>query len=584
MSATATTHPTPAAPRRSPTRVLSAVGVVAAAVVIAWFVFTFVYYPNIGIIRSVIHPSAGSLGSVLHEMWQSDKVRKAIIDTGIVTLVSLVTVTVVGVLQTFLLEALDLRGRRILLIAYSVPLVFGSVAAVSGYLTVYGQNGFLTKTIRTLVPAIPADWFSGMAAVIFVHTFTMTGYHFLFLRPALRRVDFSMFEAARSLGMKPIPAMFRVVLPVLRPMLLAATLMVLIMSLGSFAAPNLLAGGDFNMVGPLIKNLTDLGRSDMASILGLALALLTVATMVWALRLERRSHLAQGSKTVRPFQRLKLRNPAARVAAHLVAYILAAINLAPLVVTALLSFSSSSAVRNGQLGKDLTLDNYRQIIDMPSVSQPLINSLELCVIAIPIAIIIGTAVAHISHRYSSRLTDAFQMSLFLPYFLPGVLIGLGLLVAFGDKSVLVGGNVLVGGFWILPIAYIVLLLPTTTRFIRAAYAGLDPAIDDAARSLGARPGRRFLLITLPMLAPVLVQVAALGFNHTFDEYPVSVMLYNVNNEPFGVAMGALSSNQDPTLAGVLTAYVVVNTLFALAVVTLADRMAERASRRGVGAQ
>lgn len=559
-------------------------GVAVAAAAIAWFVITFVYYPNVSIIRTVLRPQQGSVWSVIQEMWQSDKIRTGVVDTAIVTAVSLVTVTIVGVLQTFLLEAVEIRLRKLLIVAYAVPLVFGSVAAVSGYLTVFGQTGVLTKAIRAVVPAVPADWFSGMPAVILVHTFTMTGYHFLFLRPALRQVDFSMFEAARSLGMRPMAAMIRVVLPVLRPMLLAATLMVLIMSLGSFAAPNILGGGSFTMLGPLIKNLTGLGRPDMAAILGLLLGLVTIAMMIWSLRLENSSHLAQGSKTARPFQRLKLRNPVVNVVVHVIAYALVIINLAPLIVTALLSFSSAQAVRDGNLGQDLTLDNYRQILDMPSVSQPLINSLELCAVAIPIAMLIGTAVAHFSHKHNNRFTDLFQMSLFLPYFLPGVLIGLGLLLAFGGKALLVGGHVLVGGYWILPIAYIVLLLPTTTRFIRAGYAGLDPALDDAARSLGARSGRRFALITLPLLAPVLVQVAALGFNHTFDEYPVSVMLYNINNQPFGVAMGAMSSSIDPGVAGVLTAYVVVNTLFALAVVMLADRMSERASRRGVGAK
>ncbi|MEV0705198.1 iron ABC transporter permease [Saccharopolyspora sp. NPDC050389] len=553
----------------------------AGLLLVAWFVVTFLYVPYYSILRELLFPKDGDVGSVVADLMSSARVQHAMRDTLIVTVISVVTTNVVGIAQTFLLEAVDLAGRRVLLLAYAVPLVFGSVSAVTGYETVYGANGVLTKAIRSVVPAVPADWFSGMAAVIVVHTFTLTGFHFLFLRPAIQRVDFSMVEAARSLGMNPVRAILRVVVPVLRPTIGACTLLVLIMSLGSFAAPHILGGGGFTMVGPLISTLTGLGRSDMAALLGFALGAVTVAVMLWALRLERHAHPASMSKMPQPFQRVRLHNPFIRVTAHAIGYILAVVNLAPLLVTGMLSLLPAEVVRNGELVGPLTLENYIRVLTTGDVSQPLVTSLQLCLIAIPIALLIGTLVAHLAHRYRNRATDALQISLFLPHFLPGVLIALGLLLAFGDTSILVGGAVLVGGFWILPLAYVVLLLPLASRFLRAAYAGLDPAIDEAARSLGARRIRRFLLVTFPLLTPVLIQVAALSFNQTFDEYTVSVMVHNVNNQPFGVALGALVNNPDPGLAGVIPAYIVANTAITLIVVLLADRMADRAARHGV---
>ncbi|XVQ09606.1 ABC transporter permease [Spirillospora sp. CA-255316] len=554
----------------------------AGLLVMAWFVVAFLYFPFYSVLRALLFPEDGGIGSAVSDLAASARVRHALRDTLIIAVVSVITANAVGIAQTILLEVVHVAGRRILLVAYAVPLVFGSVSAVTGYETVYGADGVLTKAIRSVVPAVPADWFSGMAAVIVVHTFTFTGFHFLFLRPAMRRVDFSMVEAARSLGMGPVRAVLRVVVPVLRPTIGACTLLVLIMSLGSFAAPHILGGGEFTMVGPLIATLTGLGRPDMAALLGLALGAVTVAVMLWALHMERRSHLTATSKTAQPFQRIRLRNPVARATAHAVGYAMAVVNAAPLVVTVVLSFLPSELVRNGDLVGPPTLENHIRVFTTGDVSRPLVTSLYLCLIAIPIVLLIGMLVAHLAHRYRNRVTDALQVSLFLPHLLPGVLVALGLLLAFGDSSILVGGAVLVGGFWILPMAYVVLLLPLASRFLRAAYAGLDPAVDDAARSLGARRGRRFLLVTFPMLAPVLLQVAALSFNQTFDEYAVSVMVHNVNNQPFGVALGALANNPDPDLAGVVPAYIVVNTAVTLAVVLLADRMADRASRRGVG--
>lgn len=548
----------------------------------AWFLVTFLYFPNLSVIGALFSSSHGNVISVARDLLSSSRVLAAIDDTLIVAGISVVTVSIVGIIQTFLLEAFRLRGRTVLTIAYAVPLVFGSVSAVTGYVMVYGPHGAVTIFLQEIFPSLPADWFSGMGAVIVVHTFTMTGYHFLFLRPAIRRVDFSVVEAARSLGVGVLPAFVRVVLPILRPMIVASLLMVLIAALGSFAAPNILGGGNFTMVGPLIQTLTKLGRPDMAAMLGVFLALVTIAGLIWALREERKANLFSTNKSGQPFRPITVKNPILRVSMHVVAYTFALINLLPLIMTAILSFSPIESIRNDTIGGGLTLEHYIEVFSNPTASKPLINSLMLCLVAIPIAISLGTLLSHFVDRHRSRATDVLQITFFLPYFLPGVLIALGFLIAFGQPTWLLGGQVLIGSFWILPMAYVIILLPTVVRFVRASYANMDPSLDDAARSLGAHSGRRFISVILPVLTPVLLQVAALSFNQTFDEYTISVMLYNVNNQPLGVAMGALAASTDPSLAGVTTAYIVINTVVALAVILFADRMAARSSRRLIG--
>ncbi|SDH61861.1 iron(III) transport system permease protein [Leifsonia sp. 98AMF] len=552
-------------------------GVVGLVAIIAWFLVTFLYWPNLSIIHSALFPPTGSFFDTIHALAASEQVQSALTNTIIVAVVSVVTVNIVGIAQAFLLEAFHLRAKAFFAIAFAVPLVFGSVSAVTGYAAVYGSNGLLTHAMLSVFPGIPPNWFSGILAVILVHTFTMTGYHFLFLRPAIRRVDFSLVEAARSLGVRPIRALASVVLPVLRPTLLAAVLMVFIAAVGSFAAPNILGGGHFTMIGPLIQALTAFGRPDMSAVLGLGLGILTAALLVLVLRTERRAALFAGAKSAKPFQPLRIHRSGARVALYGAASILAVINLAPLVTTLLMSLSSPAAIRNGSIGAP-TLENYIHVFTSSAQLGPLLNSLLLCAIAIPAALVLGVAVTHLTHRKRGLIPAALQASLLLPYFLPGVLLALGFLIAFGASSALVGGQVLVGGFWILPLAYTVALLPTVFRFVRADYASMDPALDEAARSLGATGLRRFRTIMLPLLIPVLLQVAALGFNSTFDEYTISVLLYNINSTPFGVALGTLAATQDPSTVGISTAYVVISTLIALTMVIVADRMSQRASR------
>lgn len=577
-----TTRDVPARPRATGARGASlprGVGRWVVLVAVLWFLATFLIAPNLYSFVTVLNPQKGTFLSLVTELVAVPRVQRAVVNSLVIAVLSVITVNIVGIAQALILEAVKVRGRTILTIAYAIPLVFGSVSAVTGYSMVYGSNGILTHGLRAVFPALSADWFSGMAAIWFVHTFTMTGYHFLFLRPAIRRVDFSLVEAARSLGLSPMRAMLTVVVPILRPMILASVLMVFIGAANSFAAPNILGGTDYQMLAPLIQALTGLGRVDMSALLGLSVAAVTGTLLVWALREERRARVFGGSKAGRPFKRVEVRNPLVVVLVHAVAYVLAAINFTPVLVTILLSLSTPEAIRRGRIDGNFTLANYADVASNPGVAQPIINSLVMCAIAIPLALVIGTFVAQLAHRTRNRATDALQLSLFLPYFLPGILIAVGMLITFGSPMPLVANQVLVGGFWILPLAYVVVLLPTVARFMGAAYAGLDPALDEAGASLGARDLRRTLTITLPLLLPILMQVAALGFNATFDEYTLSVMLYNVNNRPLGVTLAALAASQDPNLVGTATAYVVINTFVSLGVILFADYMARRVAQR-----
>ncbi len=566
---------------RRPSRILTRVAFVATLAALAWFCATFVYFPNVSIVSNVVGAEDG-FGALIDRLLGSTRVVNGIRETLIVAAVSLVTVNVVGITQVFLLEGLELRGKRFLTVAYALPLVFGSVSLVTGYALVYGRSGLLTEALQSIYPGLDDGWFTGRWAVIFVHTFALTGFHFLFLRPAVRRVDFSLVEAARSLGMSPIRAMISVVLPALRPMLLTTTLMVLIISGSSFAAPHVLGGGGFTMVGPLVQTLNNVGRPDLAALLALGLGVVTAALMIPALRSERRFVAMAASKVPVPFEPIRLKRRWSRVVAHVVAYTLAAINLLPFAASVLLSLSPIEDIRSNRISTSPTLVHFRRVLGEPDIVEPLRNSLTLSLMAVAAALTIGTIAAFLIHRRRGLVGDVIQISVFLPYFLPGILIAIGFLLAFGAPTALLGGRVLVGSYLILPLAYIVSVLPLIVRLVGAGLAGIDPTLGDAGRSLGATPIRVAGVITLPLLAPVLLQAAAFAFNQTFDEYTLSVMLYNVNNRPVGVVLGTMAGSRDPSVAGIASAYIIVNTVVALVVILAADRAAGRAARRSVG--
>ena len=111
-------------------------------------------------------------------------------------------------------------------------------------------------------------------------------------------------------------------------------------------------------------------------------------------------------------------------------------------------------------------------------------------------------------RRRGRLGQLIEGLLALPWAVPGTVFAIALATAFSVRAPWAGRFILVGTLWILPLAYLVRNLPITSRAILAGARALDPALDEAAGSLGAGRWRTLRQVTLPLLRPALLAVHA----------------------------------------------------------------------------
>ncbi len=540
-------------------------------VVVIWCAISFIYAPIFSVLRFAFAPEGQvSLGAV-DELAGSRRVRTAIVNTLAVTGLSIITVNVVGIFQVAVLEYLKVGGRGFLRLAYSTPLIFVSVVAATGYGFVYGQTGALTRLLQSVWPSLPNDWFTGTLAVVFAHSFLLTSFHFLFLRAAIRRVDYSTVEAARGLGASNMEAFARVVLPVLLPTIFATTLLVTYKSLGSFAIPAVLGGRRFDMVSELILTLNSIRRPDMAAMLSIGLGIAVILCIAAMQYVERRGSYIGGSKTPVPIERIRISNPVMNMAVHTLAYAIAVIQLVPVVLVILFSFAPARSIGTEVLPSSLTLQNYITVFSQNTAFIPLRNSLLMGASAIAAGILISLFVVSLAHRRTNIGTTALDLSFMVPWILPAPFIAIGLILTYDQPNLLVANSVLLGGFWILPIGYAIVSIPIMMRFLRAAFFSLDPALNEAAQSLGAPAYYRFLRITIPLVLPVIILIAGMTLNGILSEYSMSVFLFNVNNKPLSIALfeGARSAN--PEQAAINLVYISLVMAFSFVIITLADK-------------
>ncbi len=191
---------------------------------------------------------AGNMGSYV---WNSLKLAICLV----------ITVNVVGVSIVLLTEYFDIKGAKILRLGYMTTLIYSGVALVTGYLFLYDSNGIITTLLVNAFPGMNPSWFSGFNAVLFTMTFACTSNHALFLRNAIRGIDYNTVEAARNMGARPFKVLWKVVFPTLVPTMFSLTVMTFITGLCAMSAPTLLG---YDSINPEIVRLAGSSTADEA--------------------------------------------------------------------------------------------------------------------------------------------------------------------------------------------------------------------------------------------------------------------------------------------------------------------------------
>jgi iron(III) transport system permease protein len=250
---------------------------------------------------------------------------------------------------------------------------------------------------------------------------------------------------------------------------------------------------------------------------------------------------------------------------------LAILLLLPHATLILVSFVPRNTWTIEALPPVLDLGNYAALLSQPERLRPLVNSLWMASAATAGAVLLGFAAAYLALRRRGRAGAALETLVAAPWALPGTVFAIALAAAFSRHVPWVGRFVLVGTLAILPLGYLVRSLPLAGR---AAFAGLrqmDPALVEAAASLGASPGRRLYRVILPHVRPALAAGASLAFLAALGDFVVSIVLYTYETRPISIEI--LSSLRLQEI-GVAAAYGVLLTVLSAAAFLIWGRRTE----------
>jgi len=483
-----------------------------------------VIYPNVAVIL-------GSLGH-WREFAESPSDVEALKNSIIIAVASVAASLAIGVPLAFLLTRFDFPGRTLLRAAALLPAALPPLVGVISFLFLYGDTGVITRVVQIALRLKDVPWhLNGIGAIIFIHAYTMYVYVYLFVSAGLERYEASLDEAAIGLGAGTIRRLTRVTLPLLTPAIAGSALLVFMSALGSFSAPYVFGGG--------VRVLsTQILNSKLNDAIGLAyvettvLAISAVAGLLLFRWLEgKRAYVAAGKGGA---SRQTVRSRWARVGLATAAGLIVLVLVLPHLMIVLVSFAKDGAWTTQVLPPEYTTHNYAGLFTENQLWTPIRNSIVMSLLATAGNVVFCVAGAYliVTRKFSGRrLLEALVA---LPWAIPGTAIALGLLATFNKNDLSMGKVLLVGTFWILPLAYFVRDIPLVSQAVEGSLKQMDPSLEPAARGLGASWWMAVRRVVLPAARPGIVAGALLACVTAVGEFVASIVLYTHGNRPISI--------------------------------------------------
>jgi iron(III) transport system permease protein len=415
----------------------------------------------------------------------------------------------------------DFPGRRWLDWALVLPLAMPAYVLVFVLLGQYDADSPLQRALRDVL-GVGLPEIRSTGGTIAVLTLVLYPYVYVLGRSAFLEQSRDTFEAARSLGLSHARAIVRLALPLARPALAAGATLAVMEALADFGAVNLL--GYHAMTDAIYR--VWYGAFDRAAALQLATVLvsLTVALVLLERMLRGRARyhgaLARGEAVVPR----RLHGPRAWLAAALPVALLALVLVGPMVQ---LTVWSGRSLGQGAAGAYLL--------------RAALTSVSLAGVAALIAVAAAVVVVYGRRTQPSRLGEATARLQTLGYAVPGTVVAVAVYIplAWLDRRIdgLLGTGLLLTGSAIgLVLAYVVRFQALAFSAVESRMARLDPALDDAAQSLGADRNRVLSDVHLPLLWPGIVTAALLVFVEVMKELPATALLRPLGNDTLAIAV------------------------------------------------
>ena len=516
------------------------------------FYLVFLIYPLFSMLKKALLDSNGTLSfayfeKIFSKAYYSNAIWHSLLISAVVTLASVLIATPMA----YIMSTVKIRFAGALQILILVSSMSAPFIGAYAWIQLCGRNGIITNLFAAI--GIHIGDIYGFKGCVIVMSFQLYSLVYMFISGAFKNMDNSLIEAGESLGCTGLGKVFKIVLPLMLPTLLAGALLVFMRAFADYGTPMLIGENYITLPVLVYKEFfSEIGGSEgLAAAISIIAVIITTAVFLMQKYIANRNVFSISS--LHPVEQKKahgLKN----VLAHVYCYLMVGIAIMPQAFVIFCSFRNTS----GRLfAPGFSLNSYKEAFEM--VGHSIWITYVMAFISIAFIVVIACMIAYVVVRRPNVVNSAVDVISMFPETVAGSILGIALLTAFNRRPLLLSG-----GMFIMILSYTIRRLPYTIRSSSAILRNIPKSIDEAAVSLGASNTRTFLKITTPMMMPGVVSGAILSWIMIITELSTSIILYTTNTKTMTLEIYSQVIRGNDGVASAISAILTFSTIIALA--------------------
>ena len=491
-------------------------GWLIVSIVVCLLFIALLIYPMFGLMKQSVIMDDGSFSwSQFQKFFSHSYYTETLGHSFKISITTTIFALLLGIPFSYCYSFYKLKGAKFLFVVSILCCMSAPFLGAYSWIMLLGRSGSITKFIKaTLGITLPSIY--GFRGIVLSQTLNYFPLVFIYMNGAFRNIDNTLMEASANMGCTGVKRLFRVVLQLSMPTLLAATLLVFMQSFSDFGTAVTL-GEDYKTFLVLLYNeyLGEVGQ-DYHYAAALAMIAVCMTAIVFFLQKYATSKFKFSINALHPISKKEAKG-ASGILMHLYCYLLCAIAILPQLNVVYLSFRNCKGY---VWHEGYSLGNYQNALKKKLLLASR-NTVVMGLAALVIVIILAVVIAYLVVRRSSVLNHAIDTVSMLPYIMPGAVIGIALVIAFGKKPFALTGTMI-----IMILSFSIRRMPYTIRSATATLMQIPLSTEEAAISLGASKIGTFFKITIPQMANGILSGAILSWVSIVTELSSSIILYS----------------------------------------------------------
>jgi iron(III) transport system permease protein len=512
----------------------------ALVAVFGAFLYLFVLYPLLHVLwRSLLANDGAFVGWANYRRYFSTPAIAASIGNSLfVSVVSMLVTVALAFVYAYGLTRTLMPWRGLFRIVAMLPLFAPSLVQALAFIYVFGNNGIFTRTTGLNVGIY------GPKGIVLAEVFYCFPHALLILVAALSATDARLYDAAETLGARPLKTFLTVTLPGVKFGLVSACFVVFTLVITDFGAPKAI-GGKFSVMATEIYNQVS-GQQNFTMGATVSVVLLIPAVLAFLVdRLVQRRQYALVTSSSRPLL------PGRRPVADWSCFAYCAV-IAGAIAGMYLAIAVYSLVARWPYNFTPTLRHYR--FDTVGGYAPLLNSVYVAALSALLGTMLTFVGAYVVEKCRTAWSGLLYLLSVLPVSIPGMVLGLAYIFTFNAPGSPL--NLLYGTLAILIVSNVIHYFTVGFLTATTALRQMDAEFENVSASLGVPFYRTFWRVTVPMALPSIVAISMYFFLNAMVTLSAVVFLVAPGTELAAVAVLLMDDAGDTAQAAAMSVCII----------------------------